>query len=124
MPKEKTSPGPETVQLSAVCITWAIPIYLNTQTWHVGFHNLIMNNYFGIVQPVLHHNPQQYYLSVSTFMALSNRLRPSTIYLLLGSRFSQRTFENLTPRCSKSKVFKVERNSSITRCKVDRHDGR
>ena len=42
-------------------------------------------------------------LSVSMFVALSNRLRPSTIYLLLGSRFPQhqilerRTFENLTP---------------------------
>ena len=30
--------------------------------------------------------PQQYYLSVSMFVALSNRLRPSMIYLLLGSR--------------------------------------
>ena len=33
--------------------------------------------------------PQQYYLSVSMFVALSNRLRPSTIYLVLGSRSPQ-----------------------------------
>ncbi len=40
-----------------VFITWAKPICLNTHTWHVGVHNNhIMSNYFGVVQPVLHHN--------------------------------------------------------------------
>ena len=61
-----------------VYITRAIPICLNTHTW-VGVHNHIMTNYFGVVQPVFHPTPQQYYLSVSIFVTLSNRLRPSTI---------------------------------------------
>src|SRR5258706_670687 len=38
-------------------VTWAIPICLKTHTWHVGVHNYIMTNYFGVVQPVLYHNP-------------------------------------------------------------------
>ena len=47
--------------------------------------------------------PQQYYFSASMFVALSNRLHPSTVYLLLGSRFPQHqildtsTFVNVTP---------------------------
>ena len=69
---------------SLVCIAWTIPICLPTHIWHVGGYNLTKNNIFGVVQHVLH--PQQCYLAVSMFVALSNRLRPSTIYLLLGSR--------------------------------------
>ena len=42
---------------SLVCISRPIPICLNTHTWHVGVHNLIMNNYVDVVQHLLHHNP-------------------------------------------------------------------
>ena len=40
-----------------VYITWVIPISLNTHKWHIEVHNLILNNYLGVVQHVLHHNP-------------------------------------------------------------------
>ena len=125
MSREKNSPGPEaSVQLSPglYYITRAIPVCLNTHTWHVGVHNHIIYKYFGIVQPVLH------YLSVSMIVALSKRLHPLRTYLLLGSRSPQHqilsTFVNLTPRCSKSKLVKVKSNISLTRCEGDCHDSR
>ena len=66
-----------------VCTAWAILICLNTYTWHVGAHNLTMNNYAGVVQHVLHHNSPNNITFRSPF---SNTLFPSTICLLLGSR--------------------------------------
>ena len=42
-------------------------IHLSTSTRHAGVLNLIINNYVGVVQHVLHHNPQQCYLSASMF---------------------------------------------------------
>ena len=78
--REKNTPCLETVQLSTmarslVCATWVIPICLNTHIWHTGVRNLIENNEFGFCATCAspHH---QYYRSFSTFVALSNRLRP------------------------------------------------
>src|SRR5258706_1720462 len=87
MPRKKNSPGRTLSSCSLVCITWAIPICLNAHTWHVEVHILIMNNYFGVVQHVLHHNPPTilpFGLRVSGSPIY--RLHPSTIYPLLGSR--------------------------------------
>ena len=87
MPREKNSPGPETVQLFAG-LYYMGDIDLPEYPYMARrVHILVLNNYFGAVQHVIHHNPQQYVLQASIFVALSNGLRPSTIYLLLGSRF-------------------------------------
>ena len=46
-----------------VCISWTIPIGLNTHKWHTRVHHLMMSNYFSYVQ---HDNPPpQYYLQAS-----------------------------------------------------------
>ena len=71
-------------------------------TWHVAIHNPILDNYFGVVRHVSTTSLQQCYLSVSMFVALFDRLRPSLIpspRLLVPQNqlLEMRTVENLTP---------------------------
>ncbi len=53
MPGEENSPGPEAVQSGSY---YKGNTNLPEYTWHLGVHNLIMDNYIDIVQHVLHHN--------------------------------------------------------------------
>ena len=54
MQREEISPGPETVQLSDGLYYMRDTNLRNIHKWHVGVHDLIMND---VVQHVLHHNP-------------------------------------------------------------------
>ena len=54
MPREENSPGPGTVQLFAGLYYMGDT---NLPEYPYMVHNLILNNHFGVVRHVLHHNP-------------------------------------------------------------------
>jgi len=61
----------------------------------------------------------------TSHMPMPNGLQRKSFRITPQGDFLERcTFENLTPWCSKSKVVKVKRNCSLTRCRGDCHDGR